>query len=161
MKALFDGPNGQWWKDSRIFISGWVEIGANGSTSTNQPGAGTYGNAPYLYDQQPNSINLHQLDLHAIRLPDTYQKDHIDWGFRVYALYGQAYRFTTMKGLFSDQLLVNNQHYGYDMPMMYGDIYIPWVAEGMNILIGRFLSLPDVKAHLARDNYISSHSHLY
>ncbi len=54
--------------------------------------ANIYANAPYLYDQQPNSINLHQLDLHAIRLPDTYQKDHIDWGFRVDALYGQDYR---------------------------------------------------------------------
>jgi hypothetical protein len=161
MKALFDGPNGQWWKDSRIFISGWIELSANGSTSTNQPGAGTYGNAPYLYDQQPNSINLHQLDLHAIRLPDTYQKDHIDWGFRVDALYGQDYRFTTMKGLFSDQLLVNNQHYGYDMPMMYGDVYIPWVAEGMNVRIGRFISLPDIEAQLAPDNYMFSHSLLY
>ncbi len=162
MKALFDGPNGQWWKDLRIFISGWAEIGANGSTSTNQAGqSNIYGNAPYLYDQQPNSVNLHQLDLHAICLPDTYQKDHIDWGFRVDALYGQDYRFTTMKGLFSEQLLVNNQRYGYDMPMIYGDIYIPWVAEGMNIRIGRFISLPDIEAQLAPDNYMFSHSLLY
>lgn len=161
MKALFDGPNGQWWKDSRVFLSGWVEIGGNLSTSQNQPGSGSYGNAPYLYDQQPNSVNLHQLDLHAIRLPDTYQTDHIDWGFRVDALYGQDYRFTTMKGLFSNQLLVNNQHYGYDMPMIYGDIYIPWVAQGMNIRVGRMISLPDIEAQLAPDNYTFSHSLLY
>jgi hypothetical protein len=161
MKALFDGPDGQWWKDLRVFISGWVELGANGSTSQNQPGLGSYGNAPYLYDQQPNSINLHQFDLHAIRLPDTYQTDHIDWGFRVDALYGQDYRYTTMKGLFSNQLLQNNQHYGYDMPMIYGDIYIPWVAEGMNIRVGRFISLPDIEAQLAPDNYMFSHSLLY
>jgi hypothetical protein len=37
-------------------------------------------------------LNLHQLDLHAIRLPDTYQTDPIDWGFRVDALYGMDYR---------------------------------------------------------------------
>jgi hypothetical protein len=47
--------------------------------------------------QQPNAINLHQLDLHAVWLPDTYQTDHIDWGFRVDALYGKDYRFPTMK----------------------------------------------------------------
>ena len=85
MKALFDGPDGQWWKDSRIFLTGWVEIGGNASTSSNQPGNNgnnLYGNAPYLYDQVPNALNLHQLDFHAIRLPDTYQTDHIDWGFR-------------------------------------------------------------------------------
>ena len=164
MKALFDGPDGKWWKDSRIFISGWVEIGANGSTSTNQPGAAgaaSYGNAPYLYDQMPNSVNLHQLDLHAIRLPDTYQTDHIDWGFRIDTMYGQDYRFTTMKGLFSNQLLNNNQHYGFDMPMIYGDVYIPWVAQGMNIRVGRFISLPDIEAQLAPDNYMFSHSLLY
>jgi hypothetical protein len=100
MKALHDGPDGQWWKDSRVFISGWIEIGGNGSTSTNQAGAtsgASYGNAPYVYDSMPNSINLHRLDLHAIRLPDTYQTDHIDWGFRIDALYGMDYRFPTMK----------------------------------------------------------------
>jgi hypothetical protein len=161
MKALFDGPDGQWWKDSRIFISGWAELGGNLSTSQNQPGAGIYGNAPYLYAQVPTSLQVHQLDLHAIRLPDTYQTDHIDWGFRVDTLYGQDYRFTTMKGLFSNQLLVNNQQYGFDMPMIYADLYIPWVAQGMNIRVGRFISLPDIEAQLAPDNYMFSHSMLY
>ena len=161
MKALLDGPDGQWWKDSRIFISGWVELGGNLSTSQNQPGAGIYGNAPYLYSQVPNTLQLHQADIHAIRLPDTYQTDHIDWGFRIDALYGQDYRFTSMKGLFSNQLLNNNQHYGFDMPMIYGDIYIPWVAQGMNIRVGRFISLPDIEAQLAPDNYMFSHSLLY
>src|SRR5258708_7930374 len=161
MKALLDGPDGKWWKDSRIFVSGWLEFGVNGSTSANQPGAGIYGNAPYVYSQVPNSIQVHQLDLHAIRLPDTYQTDHIDWGFRIDTLYGMDYRFTTMKGLFSNQLLVNNQQYGFDMPMFYADIYIPWVAEGMNVRIGRMISLPDIEAQLAPDNYMFSHSLLY
>jgi hypothetical protein len=164
MKALHDGPDGQWWKDSRIFISGWVEIGGNLSTSQNQPGATSgalYGNAPYLYAQVPGTLQLHQADIHAIRLPDTYQTDHIDWGFRIDALYGQDYRFTTMKGLFSNQLYVNNQQYGFDMPMIYGDLYIPWVAQGMNIRVGRFISLPDIEAQLAPDNYMFSHSLLY
>jgi hypothetical protein len=164
MKALHDGPNGQWWKDSRIFISGWIELGGNLSTSQNQPGAASgalYGNAPYLYSQVPGTLQLHQADLHAIRLPDTYQTDHIDWGFRIDALYGQDYRFTTMKGLFSNQLYVNNQQYGYDMPMVYGDLYIPWVAQGMNIRVGRFISVPDIEAQLAPDNYMFSHSLLY
>ncbi len=66
-----------------------------------------------------------------------------------------------MKGLFSNQLLGANNKYGYDMPMIYGDIYIPWVAEGMNIRIGRFISLPDIEAQLAPDNYMFSHSLLY
>ena len=57
---------------SRHF-SGWIEIDGNLSSSQNQPGAAVPldGNAPYLYAQQPNAINLRQLDLHAIRLLDT------------------------------------------------------------------------------------------
>ena len=109
----------------------------------------------------PGTLQLHQADLHAIRLPDTYQTDHIDWGFRIDALYGQDYRFTTMKGLFSNQLYVNNQQYGFDMPMVYGDLYIPWVAQGMNIRVGRFISVPDIEAQLAPDNYMFSHSLIY
>jgi hypothetical protein len=46
------------------------------------------------------------------------------------------YRFTTMKGLFSNQLLNNNQTYGFDMPMIYGELYFPWVAEGMILRVG-------------------------
>ena len=54
-------------------------------------------NAPDLYAQGPNAINLHQLDLHAIGLPDTCQTGHMDWFFRVDALYGIDDRFPTMK----------------------------------------------------------------
>jgi hypothetical protein len=83
---------------SRHF-SGWIEIGGNLSSSQNQPRRSKrcpLWQCAHLYAQQPNAINLHQLDLHAIR-PDTYQTDHIDWGFRVDALYGMDYRFPTMK----------------------------------------------------------------
>jgi hypothetical protein len=74
-------------------------------------------------------VNLHQLNFHAIRLTGHLPDRPYRLGFRVDALYGHDYRFTTMNGLFSNQLLVINQRYGYDMPMMmYGDIYIPWVA---------------------------------
>ena len=84
---------------SRRF-SGWIEIGGKLSASQNQPRR----NKPcpqwqcaLSYAQQPNAINPHQLDLPAIRLPDTYQTDHIDRGFRVDELYGMDYRFPTMK----------------------------------------------------------------
>jgi len=32
-------------------------------------------------------------------------------------LYGQDYRYTTMHGIFSQQLLVKNAQYGYDSVM--------------------------------------------
>ena len=33
--------------------------------------------------------------------------------------------------------------------MYYLDLYIPHVAKGMNIRMGRYISLPDIEAQLA------------
>jgi hypothetical protein len=47
------------------------------------------------------------------------------------------------------------------MPMIYLDLYIPFVAQGMNIRIGRIISEPDIEAQLAPNNLMASHSLLY
>jgi hypothetical protein len=76
-------------------------------------------------------------------------------------LYGLDYRFTTAKGYFSSQLLQYNNKYGYDPVMFYVDLYFPHVAEGLNVRIGRYISLPDIEAQLAPNNYTYSHSLTY
>ncbi len=45
--------------------------------------------------------------------------------------------------------------------MFYLDFYFPHVAQGMNIRVGRYISLPDIEAQLAPNNYTYSHSILY
>src|SRR5438105_10937400 len=65
------------------------------------------------------------------------------------------------RGLFSDQLLKDNNYYGFDMPMVYVDIYIPNIFQGMNVRIGRIISEPDIEAQLAPNNLMSSHSIVY
>jgi hypothetical protein len=45
--------------------------------------------------------------------------------------------------------------------MYYVDLYDPHVAKGMNVRIGRYISLPDIEAQLAPNNYSYSHSILY
>jgi hypothetical protein len=135
MKWLFDGPNGQVWKDSRIKLDGWAEIGANVSTSSHSL-------FPAGYPIHPNRVELNQFIFRIERLPDTAQKDHVDWGFNVTNIYGLDYRYTIMKGIFSDQLLAKNCTYGYDVPTFYGELYFPQIAEGMNVRVGRFLSVP-------------------
>src|SRR6266566_8109598 len=138
MKWIYDGPDGQAWKDSRIKLYGWAEIGANVSTSSQSL-------TPAGYPIHPNRIELDQLVFRIERLPDTTQKDHVDWGFNVTNIYGLDYRYTIMKGIFSDQLLAKNRTYGYDIPTFYGDIYFPQIAEGMNVRVGRYLSVPDIE----------------
>ena len=90
------------------------------------------GNAPAAYGYNPNTVQLDQAVLYIERLPDTVQKDHIDWGFRLAPIYGENYRYTTAYGLWSYQLLNQNKNYGYDMPMAYGEIFIPQVARGLD-----------------------------
>src|SRR5208337_4211418 len=163
MQAIWSGKNGEAWKKTGVQIYGWVNGGFNVSTSTN----GHYGNGPTAYDVVPNSIQPDQEVLYIERQPDTVQTDHFDWGFRVASLYGIDYRFTTAKGWFSHQLLHTNPNgtigyqYGYDPVMVYLDLYFPHVAEGMNVRIGRYISLPDIEAQLAPNNYTYSHSLLY
>ena len=142
---------------SRIKVYGWLTGGFDISTSNKGDGA----NAPAGYDLNPNRVIPDQEVLYVERLPDTVQTSHFDWGFRVAQLYGQDYRYTTAKGIFSQQLLARNREYGYDPIMFYLDLYFPQVAEGMNVRVGRYVSLPDIEAQLAPNNYTYSHSLLY
>jgi hypothetical protein len=142
---------------TRTKVYGWLNGGFNVSTSNKGDGA----NAPASYYVNPNRITADQAVLYIERLPDTVQTDHIDWGFRIAQLYGQDYRFTTSKGVLSQQLLARNHENGYDPVMYYLDLYIPQVARGLNIRMGRYISLPDIEAQLAPNNYTYSHSLLY
>jgi hypothetical protein len=157
MQALWSGPHGEGWKRSGVQIYGWANLGFNVSTS-NKPG---YANLPAAYAEKPNTIQPDQQVVYIERQPDTVQTDHFDWGFRVALLYGLDYRFTTAKGVFSEQLLKHNREYGFDPVMVYADLYFPHVAQGMNIRIGRYISLPDIEAQLAPNNYTYSHSLTY
>jgi hypothetical protein len=164
--ALYGSQHWQWLKKANIQVYGWANAGMNLSTSTQSVG-GKYANSPASYNQIPNSIQLDQLTLYIERVPDTIQTDHFDWGFRFTGLYGLDYRFTTADGYFSQQLLhvkpdgtLGNQ-YGADPVMVYLDLYFPHVADGMILRIGRYVSLPDIEAQLAPNNYTYTHSLTY
>jgi Putative beta-barrel porin-2, OmpL-like. bbp2 len=140
-------------ENSRIKIYGWVATSINFSTSG-------HNNFPLSYDIFPNKIELNQAVIYFERLPDTVQNDHFDWGFHVTAFEGIDYRFTTAKGYFSQQLLKFNRQYGFDPVLEYVDLYFP-VKDGLDIRIGRFLSVPGIEAQLAPNNYNMTHSLLY
>ncbi len=156
-KAIGTGnPIGKGLEDAHIQIYGWVNAGGNASTVR-----GYGANAPVNYMFTPNIVQLDQAVLFIERVPDTVQKDHMDWGFRVTGLYGETYRYTTALGLFSEQLAYHNHFSGYDLPMAYGEIYIPYLAEGLVIRLGRYTATPDIEAQVAGYNYMYSHSLSY
>jgi hypothetical protein len=158
MKALIGGtPVGKPLEDAHIQIYGWVNVGGNVSTAK----TGYNGNAPVGYAFTPDIVQLDQAVVYIERIPDEVQKQHWDWGFRLSPIYGENYRYTTGLGFDSNQLVIHNHYTGFDMPMAYGELYIPNVAEGMNIRVGRYISLPDIEAQLAPNNYMYTHSLTY
>lgn len=161
-RALACTKVGHWMQDNRIEVYGWINPSANLSTSDKS-------NFPLSYATRPNRVEFDQALFRIERLPDTVQTDHIDWGFHFDDLYGYDYHYTTMKGVTSDQLLnhpnsnsaLNGKLYGNDPMIAYVDLYIPWVAQGMVITAGRYLSLPDIEAQFSPNNYLLTHSILY
>jgi hypothetical protein len=156
MAALGNTGVGSWMNENHIQVYGWVDPGGNLSTNTVKGG-----NAPAAYSYNPNTVQLDQAVVYIERLPDTVQKDHVDWGFRIAPIYGENYRYTTAFGLWSSQLLNQNLNNGWDMPMAYGEVFIPGVAEGLLLRFGRYISIPDIEAQLAPNNYMYSHSMTY
>jgi hypothetical protein len=134
-------------------VYGWVATSFDFSTSGRN-------NFPVSYDIFPNKIQVNQAVVYIERLPDTVQNDHFDWGFHLTSFWGTDYRFTTAKGYFSQQLLGSNKQYGFDPVLEYVDLYFP-VKDGLNIRMGRFLSVPGIEAQLAPNNYNMTHSLLY
>jgi Putative beta-barrel porin-2, OmpL-like. bbp2 len=156
MKALDGTPTGDFLKDNHIEVWGWVDAGANLSTSH-----GRNGNAPAGYDFNPNTAQLNQAVIYVERLPDTTQFDHIDRGFRIINLYGTDYREVTMEGIASDALTKHNALYGYTSANFYGDLYIPWIGQGSDLRFGRYTTLPDIEADLDYQSVFDTHSLQY
>lgn len=154
MKGLYATQWGDEIKDSRIYAYGWVTTSGNFSSSKES-------NIPASYAIVPNRLELDQAVIRIEREPDSVQTDHWDWGFRLTNFYGIDYRYTTAGGYFSDQLLKNNRLYGDDPLEIYAEVYIPGIAEGLNIRVGRYISPPDIEAQMAPDNYLASHSILF
>jgi hypothetical protein len=141
---------------------GYLEVGANGSTNNkSNTSKGIAAGAPAAYDVFSNVVQLDQAALYFEKIEDTAQTDHVSIGYRVTLLYGTDYRFTTSHGILSQQLLVKNAQYGFDPVMAYVDAYLPHVGQGTVVRVGRYISLPDIEAQLAPNNYSYSHSILY
>ena len=154
MKALTGTPVGDFMNAHRLYLYGWINAAANVSSSS-------LSNSPESYWLVPNTALLDQLVVRLERPVDSVQKDHVDWGFRSSFLYGSDYRYMTAGGWTSRQLLVHNQLYGYDFTEQYLDVYVPGIADGTIIRVGRWIACPDIETQFSPDNYMGSHSILF
>jgi Putative beta-barrel porin-2, OmpL-like. bbp2 len=158
--ALMKELQGTWPGDlldsERIRVYGWVNVSGNVSTAD-------HSNSPTSYWLVPNSVQLDQLVVRAERQLDTVQTDHIDWGFRSTFVFGTDYRYLVSGGWepASTELLKHNLLYGEDLTEQYVDMYVPWVAQGMVLQVGRWIATPDIETQFAPDNYLGTHSILF
>jgi hypothetical protein len=157
MVALSNTTVGQIMSDAHLQVYGWVNAGCNISTNGTRPG----GNFPISYAYTPNTCTNDQNVVYFERVPDTVQTDHVDWGFRLSALWGENYRYTFSYGVLSYQLNNHNLVNGFDFPMEYAEMFFPQLAEGLLVRIGRYISVPDIEAQLAPNNYMYTHSLTY
>jgi len=135
-------------------IVGWLDAGINYSTSKNS-------NLPLTYDLVPNKLELDQLVVELQKMPNTVQKDHVDWGFMSASLFGIDYRFTTAAGYLNDQLNTHNNLYGYDPVLQWLMVYFPKISDGAVLQVGRYISPIDIEAQLSNQNYLYSHSLMF
>jgi len=154
MEAIQNTSLGQSMIDNRINIYGWLNASVNWSTSGNS-------NMPSSYWIVPNNALFDQAVLRVERPVDSAQDEHVDIGFRSTLLFGSDYRYMTAGGWTSDQLLVHNNLYGYDFTEQYIDTYVPKVADGMILRVGRWIACPDIETQFAPDNYMGTHSLLF
>jgi Putative beta-barrel porin-2, OmpL-like. bbp2 len=47
------------------------------------------------------------------------------------------------------------------MPMAYGEVFVPFVADGLLFRFGRYITLPDFEAQLAPNDYLYTRSITY
>ena len=135
-ESMQDSGFGNFLDRDGIKVSGWVTNGVNQTTSSRS-------NLPMGYSVFPNREDLNEVVLRIARDVDTVQKDHIDWGFHIDAMYGIDYYMFLSKGLWDYQLAQARQ-YGYDVPQIFAEVYFPQVAQGLAVRVGRILDNPTV-----------------
>jgi hypothetical protein len=147
---------GKFLDQTRTRIYGWINPGVE---LTNSSALNTF---PISYNPVANHLELDQAVVRLERDPDTVQQDHADWGFRFSAIYGVDYRWTSAYGFTSDQLAAKNQLNGFDLPEAFFMLYEPhFFAGGTVIELGRVISVPDIEAQLAPQNYLYTHSIMF
>ena len=154
MKAIYGGSHGDAIKDTGIKAYGWLNGSYNWSTSNNS-------NTPSSYWVVPNRGVINQGVLRIEREMDTVQQEDMDWGFRSTHMYGIDYRYTYAGGWGERQMTAHNHLYGYDPVEQTFHLYIPHVAQGLILTVGRWVATPDIETQLAPDNYTGTHSLLF
>ena len=155
---LMNALQGTWYgsilNDERLQISGWTDASFTASSDRNT-------NYPQGFNDRANDFLLQQNWIRIDRAVVTTGTTEPTFGFRSDWIIGSDYRYTLPRGLFNSQLTSDNGQpnlYGVDPVQFYAEAYFPTVANGLDVKVGRFVSLYGVEPIAAVDNALLSHS---
>ncbi|PZR77170.1 MAG: porin [Chthoniobacterales bacterium] len=140
---------------ARFTFSGWVETGI----TANADDPKDHQNFGHLFTDRSNEFLLNQIVLTAERTLDP-AATGFDWGFKAQALYGSDARYIHSTGF-----LQNTQH-----DIVQPDLVEAWVllhaaitgtAGGLDVKIGKFITLEGVETIDPRTNIFYSHSYIF
>lgn len=158
MKSLQGTPLGCILDTNRFQISGWTEQSFTASSDA-------HSNLPMGFNYLANNYLLQQNWLRIERSVVTSGTTEPTFGFRWDTILpGSDYRFTIARGLFSGQLTDNHGEpnlYGIDPIQIYAEAYIPTIAQGMDIKVGKFFALYGVETNDAVSNSLCSHAYSF
>jgi hypothetical protein len=142
---------------SRLTFSGWVDMSLTGSAAASS-------NLPLGFNYRANAFLLQQNWIRVdYAVNETGPAPSL--GFRSdWILPGSDYRFTLPRGLLNQQLTADKgspNPYGIDPIHFYGELYLPGVADGVDVKVGRFCMLHGIDMNEATMNLLASHSYTY
>ncbi len=156
MSVLAGTSFGNCLAEKQITISGWTDLSFTGSTARRDQ-------SPFGFNYRANEFLLQQTVLRIERAIDPKAKE-ATFGFRSDWLFGSDYRYTIARGLWDSQLTANNgtfRRYGIDPVQFYGEAYLPDVAKGLNVKVGRFFAPYGVESIASIDTPLASRSYSF
>lgn len=156
MKSLQGTWEGASLDENRLAIYGWTEVSFDASTDRQS-------NLPVGFNYRANDFELQQNWLRVERPVVTTGTSEPTFGFRSDTILpGTDYRFTVARGLFSGQLTANNGQpnlYGIDPAQFYGEAYLPTLAAGTDVKVGRMFAQFGAESIDGPSNQLASHSY--
>jgi hypothetical protein len=158
MQAL-QGTFPGWLLDSqRIQVSGWTDMSFTASSAVHET-------LPMGFNYRANDFLLQQNWLRVDCPVVTSGTSEPTFGFHWDTILpGSDYRFTLARGLFDEQLTADHGQpnlYGIDPIQFYAEAYVPTVAAGLDIKVGRFFAQYGVEANDAPSNALGSHTYTF
>lgn len=147
-----------------IKIDGWAAFSYNVSTTN-------VTNLPVTWTDRADTALLQQMWLNVGMAPDL-EINEVQSGFMVAFLYGSDYRFTTIRGLFNNQLKnpvldpreangFEQNIYGGDIPLFYYSLFLPGFFQVTQIDIGQVFTPRGYESVLAPSTPLMSRSYAF